>query len=306
MTAHTPIQSGGAAVRDPKGFLRRMAEDDDGALPVMEAALCAALLDPVNHNPADRFEEAMSHFDGVANDVRHALGLEEQGSLPIENGVAIEDAVSIKEGVAALNDAILTQSGYGGDGETYDDLKNGNLFRVIERRRGLPVALGLIYLHVGRLAGFTMQGLSFPGHFLVQIESGGERGIIDPFLGGVMQDAPGLRALLKSTQGPEAELTAAHYRPVSDRAVLLRLQNNMKLRLLQKDFKQSASEVLEIMLMISPDAPELWREAGVLHASMGNLRAAIASLNNYLDVETRDGQRAQVEALIAELTRKMN
>ena len=127
-----------------------------------------------------------------------------------------------------------------------------------------------------------------------------------PMQWGVTRDASGLRALLKASHGDPAELSAEHYRVVPDRSILLRLQNNIKLRLLQGEQQEKASEILEIMLMIAPNTPELWREAGVLHAALGNLRAALTALNNFLDVEERDSQRAQVEALIVELTKKMN
>ena len=86
-----------------------------------------------------------------------------------------------------------------------------------------------------RAAGLDARGLSFPGHFVVQLDRTGERLILDPFNGGVALAADDLRGMLKVTQGTDAELTPDHYRAVTDVEVLLRLENNIKLRLVQQD-----------------------------------------------------------------------
>src|SRR5258708_36332460 len=104
--------------------------------------------------------------------------------------------------------------------------------RVIDRRKGLPVALGILYIHAARAQGWDMAGLAFPGHFLVRLQDAGTRLILDPFHGGKPREAAELRDLLKAITGNEAGLTPAHYAPVSDRDGLLRLQNNPKPRLI--------------------------------------------------------------------------
>src|SRR5712691_7670925 len=128
----------------------------------------------------------------------------------------------------ALNEIILLKHGYSGDELTYDDLQNANLMRVVDRRKGLPVALGILYLHAARAQGWDSVGLGFPGHFLIRLTDGAERLILDPFHGGKVCDAATLRALLKAMAGQEVELSPEHYAPVADRDVLLRLQNHLK------------------------------------------------------------------------------
>lgn len=276
---------------DPKTILRQLKPNKDGRLPVAMAALAASLLDPVGVRSVDHLEEAMSHLDGMVADAKALLGSGEP---------------DIDIAAAGLNHAILERSGYQGDSETYDDLRNANLFRVIERRRGLPIALGLIYMHVGRSVGLTVDGLAFPGHFILRLETPGGRSIIDPFFGGMQRDAAALRNLLKNMQGPDAELLPEHYEPVSDTSVLIRLQNNLKMRLMQKEKYAEASTVLETMLMISPKEPGLWREAGLLHVHTGNIRAALTALTNYVDMTPPGSDQREMEALMAGLRRKLN
>src|SRR3546814_1017273 len=118
-------------------------------------------------------------------------------------------------------------------------MRNVDMRRVMDGRRGLLVGLGSLYLDGARAQGWPICGLNFPGHFLLRLDLGAERTIIDPFNGGETRDAAALRALLKTMAGEAAELRPEHTRPVGCRDVLLRLQNNVKLRRVQEDRKST-------------------------------------------------------------------
>ena len=171
-------------------------------------------------------------------------------------------------------------------------MQNANLLRVIDRRKGLPVALGILYLHVGRAQGWPMTGLNFPGHFLIRLGDGGERVVLDPFHAGIERPVGQMRELLKAVAGPDAELRPEHWAAVDDRDILLRLQNNIKLRHLRGDSVGRALEVLEGMLLIAPGDAMLWREAGLLNARIGNLAAAIEKLERFMDSPAPDRAKA--------------
>lgn len=208
--------------------------------------------------------------------------------------------------VAALNATLIDRFGYEGDRATYDDLDNADLARVIDRRRGLPVALGILWIHAARTQGWTIAGLAFPGHFLLRLGAGGASAILDPFDGGRIHDPASLRALLKATAGAEAELAAGHYATVSDREVLLRLENNIKLRLIRDGRLADAAGVLDRMLLFAPEQAPLWREAGLIHARLGNLRHAANALEAYLDLGTASDERRQVAQLLQEVKSRLN
>src|SRR5215470_8659969 len=236
-------------------FLRELGASGERVLPIAEAALALASFERPRVGPR-RYRE---HLRALARDVgRHAGAA---GDLP---GRA-----------RALNEIILLKHGYSGDELTYDDLQNANLMRVVDRRKGLPVALGILYMHAGRAQGWETAGLAFPGHFLLRLEGRGGAAIVDPFHEGAVKSAAELRALLKSVAGAGRELSTADYAAVSDREVLLRLQNNVKLRLLQAGGREAALSVIESMLAFAPDRAELWLEQGTVNASLGNLGAAI-------------------------------
>src|SRR5262249_38095007 len=130
----------------------------------------------------------------------------------------------------ALRDTLGESFGFRGDSDTYEDLQNADFARVLDRRKGLPIALGILYIHVARALGFSCVGLNFPGHFVVRLDHGSERTILDPFHGGRVRDVPDLRQLYRELRGPEAQVEPQHFSAVSDADVLLRLQNNIKLR----------------------------------------------------------------------------
>ena len=205
---------------------------------------------------------------------------------------------------------VLAQSyAYRGDSETYDDLQNADLARVIERRQGLPVALSILYLHVARAQGWNAEGLAFPGHFLLRVEIDGARHVVDPFHGGCVRDAADLRNLLRQVLGPTAELRPTHFDPVSDREVLLRLENNVRLRLVKREEWAGAAHSLERMLAIAPDRPELLFEAGQLNTRLDKRRAAIAAFQRFLEIDGGRGDpelRRRASALLQELRRGLN
>lgn len=208
-----------------------------------------------------------------------------------------------------LAEVIARAYGYRGDSESYDDLQNADLVRVIERRKGLPVALSILYLHVARALAWEAEGLAFPAHFLIRVGIDGGRHVIDPFNDGAVREAAELRALLRQGLGPEAELDPRHFDPVSDRDVLLRLENNVRLRLGRREDWDGAARSMERMLAIAPDRPELLFEAGQINTRLDKRRAAIAAFERFLDLQGEGGDprlRREAAALLQELRRGLN
>lgn len=223
-------------------------------------------------------------------------------------GEAVADLVRRRGGpVDALRQIVALSYGYRGDQETYDDLQNADLIRVIDRRKGLPVALSIVYLNVARRQGWRCAGLAFPGHFLIRLEAEGARHVLDPFNGGVAREAGDMRRLLKSVAGEGAELAPAHFDEVPDRQVLLRLENNVKTRLVGREDRAGAAEAIERMLLIDPDRPELLLEAAEAHATADSNRAAIAALVRFLGAAASgDPNRPRAARLLQELRNRLN
>ncbi len=269
--------------------LRQIGGQADSDIDLAEAALLLAALEQPDE-PLDRY--------------RHHLSLLRRDTADI--GAKLQAEQSLSARVEALNAVIVERYGYAGDVETYEDIDNANLMRVIDRRKGLPITLGILYMHAARGQGWDIAGLNFPGHFLLRLDLGGERVIMDPFNGGRVRDTAALRDLLKAIAGNEAELKPEHYAVLGNRGMLLRMQSNIKLRLMREEKSAEALSVVESMLMIAPQQPQYWREAGLLHSQLGNLRAAMMSLEQFIDLGRDPKKLDEAARLLRDLKTRLN
>jgi regulator of sirC expression with transglutaminase-like and TPR domain len=268
------------------GALRAVGTRADRDIPLAETALLLAALDRPDADLA-----------------RYHQHLAELATRAAERATRA-DSVGMQ--IAALNAVLIEHFGYAGDAETYDDLRNASLIDVIDRRRGLPVALGILYIHAARSYGGEIVGLSFPSHFLLRISGRGQRAIIDPFNRGHTLSAADLRGKLKELQGANAELQPHHHAPVGNRDVLIRLQNNIKVRAVAAGELARAVAVLDALTLIAPEHPELWWELAVLHSRLGNLRTAITTLEGYLAAAEPAAGTAKLEDLLRRLRSRVN
>ena len=217
----------------------------------------------------------------------------------------------LAERAAALTGLIAGRHRFKGDAETYEDPANANMIRVMERRCGLPVALGILWLHCARAAGWAAHGVDFPSHFLVALDGPTLPGalqqtVLDPFAGGATLDARALRALLKRVGGEHAELRPGVLQPMSARSVLLRLQNNVKVRRLRAGELQAALACTEDMLRIAPDAAALWRETALMNQSLGRIAAALLCFERFLHLVPDGEAAARARVVVGELRARLN
>ena len=276
-----------------KTALCHVSSQADETIDVADTALVLASFD----HPANDLKVYRDHLRELADAVHTAM---EESGFDAENPGPEEMA-------EILSNVIARDFNYVGDEESYNDLDNANLMRVIERRRGLPVSLGILYLAAARAQGWNAAGLNFPGHFLVRLESrDGRRAIIDPFYNGRVMESRSLRELLKLVRGTATELDASHYRPVTNRDVLIRLQNNVKTRRLELNEIPGALEAVAAMQMLDPDNASLWREAGVMQMRLGHLKHAVEAFEGFIARTPEGADRRKIAQVIEELRERLH
>ena len=274
---------------DPRTALDAIGHLPDPEIDVAGAALHFARIDA----PTADWRAARAKLTEIAREaVELARTIGRDATLPVLG--------------EALSGLLVGRHGFRGDPDTYDDLVNANLIRVIERRKGLPVALGILWLHAARAAGWGAHGVDFPAHFLFALADRGNQLILDVFDGGTPLDARQLRALLKRVEGERAELRPGLLRPMDVRAVLLRLQNNIKARRLGMGDLAGAVICVEDMLRIAPDHAGLWREAGLMHQRLGHVQAALRCLQQFLELAPQGESAARARAAMEELRTRLN
>ncbi len=266
--------------------LRCVGRVNDAAIDLAEAALMLAAFD----RPGAPLDAYRDHL----------------GRLAVESIEAARGARSLEEKFGAVNAVLFERHGYHGDSETYDDMQNANLMRVIDRRKGLPVALGILYIHVARAQGWRCHGTNFPAHFVVRLERDEGVAMIDPFHGGQRLDRHALERRLESSIGEGAELEPEHCAAAGNRAVLIRLQNNIKLRAIQGGDLARAAEILHTMVLIAPGQAAIRCELAALRARQGEVKAAIRLLEDFV-VETADRRaRDSAAAYLARLRSRLH
>ncbi|APH58397.1 SirB1 family protein [Granulibacter bethesdensis] len=201
--------------------------------------------------------------------------------------------------------------GYAGDDTRFPDF--ADLLRVIERRAGLPVALGILWIHTARAAGWEAYGLDFPGRFLVCLQeedgpgaSAERRIVLDVFEGGIPMTVPALRDLLKKAEGASAELRPDQFRPMSNRGVLLRLQNNLRARYLELGAMEDALACSESMLMIAPDEAPLWRETALMNQRLDRVSAALRCFERFLILDPDSESARRARAVMQDLRSRLH
>ncbi len=185
--------------------------------------------------------------------------------------------------LAALKHVLVDQDGFAGPPPgTYDHLENANIISVMNRRCGLPIAIAIIYAHASLSSDITVSALDFPGHVVMRVERAGQMIMFDPSHLCKTLDAADLRAILKQSMGPQVELKAAYYTPLTRRGMIVRLQNNIKLRLIEQGHYKDAVHILEIMRLVDPNEYRVLFDLGVLYEKLNDIEKAINCLGDYL------------------------
>ncbi len=281
MTPHPALQN----LAD-KGHLT----DDD--IPLVDTAIQLAalthegrLLEPYSHHVKKMSEDVSVRFQELRD-------------------AGAEDNCETR--IAALKHIMCDKYGYAGDTDTYNDLRNADLIDVIDRRKGLPIALAILALEIGRAQGWGIHGLNFPGHFLLRMDVGGTRVMCDPFDKFDILQAPDLRALLKRALGDKAELSSSFYQEASNREILLRLQNNIKYRQIETEHYDEALATVTVMRLFAPQEYRLMLDDGVLKARLGQTDMAVQSIRDYLAVVQDPRDKYDAEVLLRTLEDRLH
>jgi regulator of sirC expression with transglutaminase-like and TPR domain len=209
-----------------------------------------------------------------------------------------------EENVRAFNEYLYDEQGFAGNRERYDDPRNSFLNEVLDRRTGIPISLAVIYLEVARRAGLRVDGINFPGHFLLRAGpvstavSGGEVVIIDPFHGGAQLSSYDCRQLLRQHVGEEAAFDTTLLLPATRHDIVVRMLVNLKrLYVRMRSFPQ-ARFISTLLLDVDPSAISELRDRGLLAYHLQDFAGALRDLEEYLRLSPKstDGGEPDVIA----------
>lgn len=184
--------------------------------------------------------------------------------------------------VRVLSDHLYVACGFHGNDAAYYDPRNSYLNEVLARRTGIPISLAVVYIEVARALGVPARPVGFPGHFLVRIDDGDRRVIVDPFHGGRVLSDAALAKLLRRT-GYKQPLVPEMLAPTPVRHVIARMLMNLRGVYSMLGDSARVLVVLDRLIELLPENAEELRERGLLLGRLGAPEWAASDLRRYAE-----------------------
>ena len=265
--------------------------------------------------PRRLFAAEMARPEAEMNLARAALlvAQEEYPQIPVELYLARLDqmAEEVKDRLAdetappvvlcELLEMLFARRGFSGNRKAYYDPRNSFLNDVLDRSTGIPLTLGIVLLEVGWRLGLKLEGVNFPGHFLVRYRGDAVDLLIDPFDSGKVRFVDQAQELLDQLYGGMVRVQDSFLRTVGRRDMLVRLLTNLKGVYVNVSDHPRALAVVERLLIIQPDSRSDLRARGLILARMGRSEDAVAQLREYLDLTPGAGDVERIRSMMADL-----
>lgn len=200
-----------------------------------------------------------------------------------------------------VNRVMFEEEGFQGNRTEYYDPRNSFLNDVIDRRRGIPITLSIIYLELGWRLHLPLHGVNFPGHFLVRYAGEAVQLLVDPFQNGMIRFEDEAQALLDHVYGGSVRMQPEFLRIADRRDILIRLLANLKGNYLNRRDDRRALSAIERILVVRPDSADDERDRGIVLTRLGRNRDAAAALNRYLELVPDAPDSARVRLLLDQL-----
>jgi regulator of sirC expression with transglutaminase-like and TPR domain len=218
-------------------------------------------------------------------DIEPAPVLETLAAMGHEAGRRLALVEGAEDRIATLNDYLFEDLGFHGNDARYDDPRNSFVNDVLTRRTGIPISLAAIYLDVGRRAGLQLEGVNFPGHFLVRAPGTASHVpdlLIDVFhRGAILRDADCQR-LLERHAGGEAVLTAEALATADTRQTLVRMATNLKRLYVRSRSFPHALDMTHLLVALDETVTLELRDRGLLAYQLKRFPEALRDLEQYL------------------------
>ena len=227
---------------------------------------------------------------------RYLQALDRLGMAAAERLAALGDGADTLQRIERISAYLFEEQGFAGNRRRYDDPRNSFLNDVLDRRTGIPITLALVYIEVSRRAGLRIDGVNFPGHFLLSVHSGtpdrpaapaDDLLIVDPFHGGAVLSEMDCRKLLRSHAGEDVPFDHRLLARATKPEIIVRMLVNLKrIYVRMRSFPQ-AHAITELLLALDPSATTELRDRGLLAYHLNDYPAALRDLEAYLRFSAR-------------------
>jgi regulator of sirC expression with transglutaminase-like and TPR domain len=270
---------------DPYREFRQAVDRPEDKIDLGRAALTIALSD----YPRLDIAGYLARLDRLAMDVQARRGEEKE----------------VYRSIAVLNDVLFKQHGFCGNGEDYYDPKNSFLNEVLDRKTGIPITLSVLYIEVAQRIGLDLEGVNFPGHFLVKHESADGEIVIDPFHGGAIKMAADLAATLKDLYGANVALKPQFLERAGKKQIIKRMLGNLKAIYLRREDLGRALSVCDRLIIADPAAADEVRDRGAVYLQLEIFARAREDFETYLRLAPDAGDAALIREHLVALAKRV-
>jgi regulator of sirC expression with transglutaminase-like and TPR domain len=272
-----------AAVHEQRTLdeLATVLAGDESGVDLFHAALLVARLD----NPDLDIAASRRDLERLVADIaKRSADTDEAGKL------------------ATLNRVLFEELGFHGSRGDYYNRSNSYVNEVLDDREGIPITLAIVYMTLARRLGLAVEGVGFPGHFLVRYEpAGGEPRWLDVFERAAERTREDLAARRRDEAG--TEITDDDLAVAAPKAILARMVNNLLGIAVREGDQADVLRYLDAMLVISPDSARDRVMRMVTAARLGRREAAVADARWLLDRMPPEIDLEQVRGLLDRLER---
>ena len=270
---------------DPYRDFRQAVDCSDEQIDLGRAALTIALAE----YPTLDFSAYLGRISDLALEVAERAGV---------------DADAFRT-IAALNFVLFARHGFRGNRDDYYDPKNSFLNEVIERKTGIPITLSVLYMEVAGRVGLTVEGIGFPGHFMVKTEADGNEIVIDPFNSGDIKTEEDLTAMVQQMYGGKLGFRREFLAPVSKKQILTRVLTNLKVIYAKADDMVKTLGTLDRLLILDPASTDDIRDRGVIYTRLECYGQAKDDFERYLELAPDADDAAAVREQLVDLAKKV-
>lgn len=206
----------------------------------------------------------------------------------------------------ALSRYLFEEVGFAGNHDAFYDPRNSYLNDVLDRRLGIPLSLALVQMELARRLGVPLEGVSFPGHFLVRLQVEGGLLVLDPYHRGRSIDVEELRQRASPHMGHadiDDQQLFLMLAPASHRAIVMRMLRNLKSLYQEQDDAEKALRCADRLVRLAPQHADTLRDRGVLYHQLGHLGAAREDLARYLSMAPQADDTEAMRGLLLDGSR---
>ena len=199
----------------------------------------------------------------------------------------VDGDVDLPSRLTAINRYLFEEIGFAANVDQYDDPRNSYLNEVVDRKLGIPISLAVVQMEVTRRLGMPLDGISFPGHFLVRLPVDDGILVLDPYNKGRPVSADELRERASphlGGQAPDDQQLLQILAPATHRMILMRMLRNLKGLYVESGDWERVARSADRLLKLSPDTAEAVRDRGLAYRELGHAKGAREDLARYLQL----------------------